>query len=282
MKRLIKYIIHIIQRMRKEHIAAFASQSAFFIIMSFFPLCFLFVTILKITPNGVGRISTILSEAVPYIDKDIIVSVFDSFIYRPVPTISMTTLFTAWSASKSFYAIGEGFHSVLGVRERRNYFFLRLRSLVYSLGFALSLVILFFIGVFGDRINLLVTQNCPQYMQFTYLISGIRKSFIIFVLFVILSLLYIFLPDWNNYMENGGQKLRLKYQLQSALLSSVVIYLYTIIFSFGANIYIHNNIYGGAGAIVTIMLWLYGSMYILILGFRLAVFLSLRKEQKLE
>ncbi len=278
MKKLIKYILNLFEKLRGEHLAAFAAQSAFFIIMSFLPLSFLFVTILKISPNGVERISEILSDIAPYVDKDIIASIFDSFVYKPVPTISLTTLFTAWSASKSFYAIGEGFHSILEVGERRNYFFLRIRGLIYSLAFALSLSLLFFIGVFGDRINHLVSENYPQYMQFTYLISGIRKSFIIFVLFVILSLLYIFLPDWNNYIENGGRKLRLKYQFISSFLASVVIYLYTIIFSFAANIYIHNNIYGGAGAVLSIMLWLYGSMYILILGFRLSVYLSRKKE----
>ncbi len=277
MKRIISYILYILQRVRNEHIAAFAAQSAFFIIMSFFPLSFLFVTILKISPNGAERISDILSDIAPYINRDIIESVFDSFAYSPVPTISFTTLFTAWSASKSFYAIGEGFHSILCIREKRNYFYLRLRSLVYSIVFALSLALLFFAGVFGDRINLLISEHYPQYTKFTYFISGIRKGFIIFALFSILSLLYIFLPDWNNYIEHGGKRLKLKLQFLSAAIASFVIYLYTVIFSFGANIYIHNNIYGGASAILSIMLWLYGSMYILILGFRLSVFLGIKK-----
>ena len=62
----------------------------------------------------------------------------------------------------------------------------------------------------------------------------------------------------------------------SAIIASLCIYLYTVLFSLYTNIFMDNSgIYGGISAFISVMLWVYGSMYIIILGFRLSVFMNM-------
>jgi len=279
-KQIISYFKKILINIRSEHIGAFAAQSSFFIIMSFFPLAFLIISLLKLSGDGVNNFTKVIANIVPYIDRDFLEQIFDDFVFKPTSVISFSTLLTAWSAGKSFYALSEGFRSVLNIKNSKNYFVLRIRSLVFSVAFALSVAVLFFAGVFGDNIHNLVTLNYPNYYGYTYLISGIRKLFMVFILFIILSLLYIFLPDWEAYREITGKKCRIRYHFVCAFLASFIIYSYTIIFSVFADVYVrYNDIYGSISAFISVMLWLYGSMYILILGLRLSVFLNDKKEK---
>ena len=271
----------ILINIRNEHIGAFAAQSSFFFIMSFFPMVFLVLTVLKISGNNTERFTNIILNIIPYVNREFNQNIFEGFTFKPIPVISVTTILIAWSAGKSFYALSEGFHSILSVKETHNYFVLRIRGLVYSLVFAFVIALLFFISVFGDGIHSIVLAYYPTYSPFTYLISGIRKSFIIFVLFINFALIYFFLPDRSCLEKNITKKTYLKINLISALIVSIVIYFYTAAFSVFAGIYIkHNHIYGGLAAFISLMLWIYGSMYILILGFYFSVKYSKKGDLK--
>lgn len=275
MKYIYKEVKRVIKNIRNEHIGAFAAQSSFFFIMSFFPLTFLVFTVLKISRNGAKNFSDLLCKIIPYSDYNTVKEIFDNFVFNSTSVISVTTLLTAWSAGKGFYALTEGFHSVLSIGEKRNYIFLRARSLVYSIAFSVIIALLFVIGVFGKSIQNTLLKNHPHYFDYTYLITCVRVFFIVFILFAILILLYSFLPDWKSYTDSGKNKCKLKYRIFSALVSSMSIYIYTIIFSVYSRTFMdYNNIYGGISAFISIMLWLYGSMYIIILGFRLSMYLN--------
>ena len=271
---LINNIKRITVNIRSEHIGAFAAHSSFFLMMSFFPMVFLVLTILKINKNDAERFTNIIIGLIPYVNKTFVQNIFESFTFRSISAISVTTVLIAWSAGKSFYALSEAFHSILSVKEKHSYFILRIRGLIYSLVFAFVIALLFFISVFGDNLHSFVLAYYPSYSPFTYLISGIRKFFVIFVLFINFGLIYIFLPDRSSYCVSIKKPIFVKHHLTSAFIASIVIYAYTAVFSVFADIYIkHNHIYGGLAAFISLMLWIYGSMYILILGFRLSVFL---------
>ncbi len=276
LKKLLKIAKRVMLNIRREHIGAFAAQSSFFFIMSFFPMIFLVFTVLRVSKSGIESFTAIIYSIIPYAYKNVIEGIFEGLSLNPSSVISFSSLLTAWSAGKGFYALAEGFHSVLSVNEKRNYFILRIRGLFYSIAFAIIIAALFFIGVFGNNIQQSFIKLYPRYFDYINLISVIRMCFIIFVLFVILSLTYTFLPDWRSYQECGGRDIRRRFHFISAFAASICIYLYTVIFSLYANIFLEfSSIYGGINAFIAVMLWVYGSMYILILGFRLSIFLNM-------
>lgn len=254
------------QNIRREHIAAFAAYSSFFLILSFFPMIFLIITLIKISGNNGEKFINILYNILPYINRGYINAIFSDFKFRPASVISVSTFITAWSAGKSFYALSEGFQKISAVCEKQNYFFLRLRFLFFSFCFAALIALLFIIGVFGSRIHLIFTHKL--------FVSVLQKIFVLFAIFVVISLLYIFLP--NNLSPK--QKHNIKKTLISSAASSFVIFVYTNIFSLFAGIYIkHSTFYGGIATFITAMLWIYGSMYIILLGYRFLMYLFKNK-----
>lgn len=260
---LVERIMLIVKNIKRDHIGSFAAFSSFFLVLSFFPMIFLIITLIKLSSNNAEKFINIIYNILPYINKDYINAIFNDFNFKPSSVISLSTVFTAWSAGKSFYALSEGFHSILDVNETRSYLTLRIRYLIFAFSFAVLISVLFFIGVFGGEIRLV-----PSY---SYIMIGLQKLFFVITIFIILSLLYVFLPAKNILLN----KLSLKNHLIASGLSSVLIYVYTVLFSLFAGIYIkYSSFYGGIAAFTTAMLWIYGSMYIILLGFRFSVFLS--------
>ena len=212
---------------------------------------------------------------IPYSQREITENILVGFVYKSSSVISFTTLLAAWSAGKGFYALAEGFHSVLHINETRNYVYLRFKCLLYSVAFSIIISILFILGVFGKTIQDILLKHYPMYFDYTYLITGVRVSFIVFMLLILIYLLISFLPDWKSYVENGNKKVRAKIRLFCSLISSFVIYIYTVVFSLATNFFMDtSNWYGSIGALVSVMLWLYWSMYIIILSLRLSIFLD--------
>ena len=258
-------VLLLTENIKKKHIAAYAAQAAFFLVLSFFPMISLIITIIKLNGGAHHSFTRLVVNILPYVNKEYIMSILEDFTFRPSSVISFSTIVAAWSSGKSFYSLSEAFVAILNAKKDRGYFFLRIRSLLFSFVFAACVSFLFFIGVFGGKINDYILFYFPHY---PYFVDIVRNIFIIFVLFTILSVIYIFLPQKER---SGG----IKHYLLAAFLSSCIIYVYTAAFSLFADIYIkYSSFYGSIATFISAMLWIYGSMYIIIIGFWFASLLN--------
>ncbi|MBQ6893982.1 MAG: YihY/virulence factor BrkB family protein [Clostridia bacterium] len=265
LKSVLKIILSISDFIHKKHIPAYAAQSSFFLVLSFFPMVSLIITLIKLNGGVHHSFTSLVVNILPYINKDYITSILEDFSFRPSSVISLSTLVAAWSSGKSFYALSEAFSTILDSKRNRGYFALRLRSLVFSFAFAICVALLFFIGVFGGKITESILFCFPRYPYFVHIL---RNLFIVFILFSILSLIDVFLPE-KKTKEN------IKYCLLSSFASSCIIYVYTVLFSLFSGIYIkYSSFYGSIATFISAMLWIYGSMYIIILGFGFVSFLN--------
>lgn len=265
LKAVLKIILGISDFISKKHIPAYAAQSSFFLVLSFFPMVSLIITLIKLNEGAHHIFTHLVVNILPYINKNYITSILEDFSFRPSSVISLSTLVAAWSSGKSFYALSEAFSTILNSRGKRGYFALRLRSLAFSFVFAVCVAFLFFIGVFGGKINESILFWFPRY---PYLVHILRNLFIVFILFTILSLIYLFLPEKKT-------KESIKSCLISSFASSCIIYVYTALFSIFSDIYIkYSSFYGSIATFISAMLWIYGSMYIIILGFVFVSFLN--------
>ena len=257
-KPLINKLKIFLKSVKNEHISSFAAHVSFFLILSFFPMISLIISLIKLNGGAVQIFTNVIIKLLPYIDHSYVENIFTDFGLKVTSVISFSSLLAAWSSGKSFYALYEAFSSILKSKNQKGYFFLRFRFLLFSFIFALVIVVLFFIGVFGGKINSFILYYFPDY---PYIISFVQKLFVFFVLFIILFFIYLFLPEKTD-------RLNYKSCFIASLFSSLIICLYTAIFSLFADIYIkYSSFYGGIATFISAMLWIYGSIYILILGF---------------
>ena len=258
MKILIKYGRRISDIFQKAALSAYAGQSAFFMMLSFFPFLLFFFSVLNLTPLSQEDFTIWLLTVVPEAFEDV-VSGFTQEIYKgSTGRISITMIFAIFLSSKAFLSLQQGMNAVYEVKEQRNYVLLRIYGMIYSLILAVILVFMLALMVFGNWIHMhflakipLVGELASRILNFRILISGM-------VLFVFMWLIYVFLPN---------QKQKWSAQIPGAIFASVG----WVVFSYGFSIYVdrfsnYSSFYGATTTIALAMVWLYGCMYMIFLG----------------
>ena len=258
MKILIKYGRRISDIFQKAALSAYAGQSAFFMMLSFFPFLLFFFSVLNLTPLSQEDFTIWLLTVVPEAFEDFVKG-FTQEIYKgSTGRISITILFAIFLSSKAFLSLQQGMNAVYEVKEQRNYILLRIYGMIYSLILALILVFMLALMVFGNWIHMhflaklpLIGELADRILNFRILISGL-------ILFVFMWLIYVFLPN---------QKQTWRAQIPGAVFSSVG----WVAFSYGFSIYVdyfsnYSSFYGATTTIVLAMVWLYGCMYMIFIG----------------
>jgi len=269
LKKRLRWVYNFIDSFGKQLSAdavyAFAAQSAFFIIIAFFPFIMLVLTVIKLLPEKSGDLQDILYSVLPGNTSVFIADVMGDIQKNASGTlVSLTALTTLWSASSGVYSLNQGISAVYKERETRSYVRLKARSVIYTIVFIFMLVTTMGILVFGRTIQEHIIAQIPDLMGITALIISMRTIVGILVLTIFFLVLYVTVPN---------RKTKAKYELPGALVSAVG----WVVFSYGYSFYINNfsgssKFYGSMTAIVFLMLWLNFCMTIMLIGAELNVY----------
>lgn len=245
-----------------DNIFAIAGQSAFFIILSAVPLSMFIVSILQNLHIPVDFIemglSGVFSEQI--VDE---ISEFLTNAYNNAVGISLITLIiTLWSAAQGIHAITNGLNRIYDAYENRNWFFLRIRAMFYTIAFfAIILFSLVIIGL-GSTINKWLSPYIKYLPDFVALIYHLRYVLIFLFLVVLFALVY---RNFPNISRKQHKEYGIRYQLPGAFLCTLSWY----VLSLGISIYVDNfngfSIYGGLATLAGIMIWLYFCMVCLMI-----------------
>ena len=218
------------------------------------------LTLLKYLPFTQDQLLVVLSRIVP----ENIFSYIESFVeelYTSSGTVlSITIILALWSASRGVLTVYRGLNSIYGIDETRNYFFLRLKSMLYTFALCLMLIIMLGMYVFGNRIIDALRNHFPFLMHnsFALLIISFRTTIGAVILMVIFVIMYNFMPN---------RKSKIRHNLIGAVIAAVgwvgFSYLYSIYIDHMSNI---KTTYGSLTAAVLCIIWLYVCMMIFFIG----------------
>ena len=259
-KSTLKLIQLFLRKINDDLISAFSAQAAFFIIISFFPFLMLLLTIVPYFGLQEGTMLKFFTEIFPSAVSSMIVSIITDIYHSSTSTtiISVTALTTLWSAAKGFLAIMKGLNSVYEIRETRPPIFLRVMSALYTLGFAIMLIITMVLFVFGNRLYIWIEQRFPVLMDTALVIISLRTIVGLFILMIFFLLIYVVIPNRKTKAVN---------ELPGALVCAAGWMGFSYAFSFYIDNYSNfSSMYGSLTAIVLFMLWMYFCMYILFIG----------------
>lgn len=258
LRKTVKLITGFLEAMQDDHVGAYAAQTAYFIMLSFFPFIILLVTLIRYTSITPADVYSAAQMFFPDSMDTFILSLINEVYSKTAVTVSVSAIVAAWSAGKGFLALMRGMNTIYNVEERRNYVILRLRSALYTLVFVVAIILSLVVLVFGNSIH----QAAVNYMPFVAVVTGVivQLKGIVGVAFLTLvfMVMYRFVPN---------RRARILSQAPGALFSAVCWYMFSIFFS----IYVQYspglaNMYGSLTTIVLVMLWLYFCMYIILLG----------------
>ena len=257
-KKVRKGIGKLLEADANDHTGAYAAMSAFFFVLSLIPIILLLLTLVQYTPLTKIDVMSAVANVVPESITPAILAIVNQVYNQSVAVIPITVIVAMWSAGRGVLAVTAGLNCIYKSQETRNYLYLRIRATFYTVSFIVVIVVTLVVLGFGNSISLFVEEHVPIASHVTKFLIEIRTITIFFGLIVFSLCIYKFLPN---------RKDRLFAQLPGAVFTAVG----WLLTSFFVSKYMEifkgfEDMYGSLTTIVLIMLWLYFSMYIMLLG----------------
>lgn len=271
----LKYVLkELIIRIQTDDISAWAAKLTFFILLSIFPFIIFLIEILNhITIDNIESIYQATSFFPPEIVSIFTLIVEDiSNVKSPSSILPLAIIAAIWSASKGIMAIVSALNMAYKEKETRSYIYLRALSFIYTIAFAFIILITMSFIIFGSKIIGFMIIHIPILSNWTYTIDLFR---------IILSIVLTFLFFMLLYNATPNRKIMIREVIPGSAFASIS----WMIVSFSFSIYINSSkslsyMYGSLTGIIILLLWLYISSIIIMLGGELNAIVSEYKENK--
>ena len=253
-KSIIQLMVRTVKQLGQDNASDMAGSIAYYGILSIFPLLLGVISILGffLPSETVQRqvfqfVEANLPASVDLVEQNI------SHIIRLRGTVGIASLLGLfWSGSVIFGAIGRVMNRAWDIQKQRPFYIRKLRDITL----ALATSILFFLSLGFTSFSAMIPLTELRVMEtLTVLVSRLLGFLIIFAVF---SLIYMFMPNiktpWR-YIWPGA--------LFAAILFETVksLFIYYL-----ANFASYELVYGSLASVIVLLVWVYLSAYILIIG----------------
>ena len=252
----------IYDKFSSDEMTVYAAQASFFIIIAAFPFIMLMITVVQVVPNLTrAELLDILLSLVPEGYKSVAFRVLnDLSLNSPATMISVTAVTALWSSSRGMMSIARGLNRIHGEGDERWYIVRRLIWAGYTIVFILVCVVALGLLVFGTSIQNFLVARVP-------VLAGITQHIISFRTLLALALFMLGFAGIYTYVP--ARKLTLRSQIPGAVFATAGWILFSLAFSLYFRLFGKYNfsyMYGSLGAVVLLMLWLYGCICVLFFG----------------
>ncbi len=257
MKKLYLIFKDFSKQMVGDNISAYASSTAFFFFLSIVPILLIISTIITFTPLNKEDVMDAITRTLPVALNSTALRFIDQIYDKAHTILPIAVIVAIWSAGKGMMGLQMGLNVAHGVRESRNFFIIRLQASFYMVVTLMALFSTFFVSMIGKTLAGYVSKLAPHLLDITHFFVRYRFIFGWAVLTIIFTLIYTFIPN---------MKLRARYQIPGAAFAAVGWQLLALGFSIYVDYFGGMSVYGSLSTIVISMMWLYMSMYILLIG----------------
>lgn len=257
-KKINSKINFFLENIKKNNISEFAAQGAYYIILSFIPFLILLLTLIQYIGIDKQNLYFIIKTIIPNTMNETIVGIIQEVYTKSIGTISISIIFVLWASGKGFYSLCKGLQNIYEIEEKTTYFYLKIKSIMYTVGFIILIILALVLIVFGQILADFLIVKFSIRIDILSLIIKFSDIIVTIVLFIFLLLVYKFIPQNKN---------KLKKQIPGAVIASIGWVIISKIFSVYLTIFKGFSImYGSLTTIVLIMMWVYFCMYIILIG----------------
>ncbi|MEO1638113.1 MAG: YihY/virulence factor BrkB family protein [Pseudomonadota bacterium] len=249
----------------KKHIGLIAAGVAFFGMFGIFPGIAAVIAIFGLVsdPVVIAQQLTLMEDIIPPDAYNLIASQVFRLAAAPSEALGWATFVSItlalWSCRAGVAALIGGLNAIAGQRMRNG-----LWQMVVAFLLTLALVTLAIVAMFVVVIVPVILAFIPVANSTAWLLEGLRWLIALGVLIAGLSLLYRFGPA------------RIGSRGRWITVGAVVVVILWVAASVGLSYYLtnfasYNEVYGSIGAVIGLLLWLYVSAYLILLGAALNV-----------
>jgi membrane protein len=261
---LIKKLWH---RIDEDDLPGLSAQMAYYFLLSMFPLLIFLFTLLPYLPIPYEDLLGMISGFAPEAALDLIqTNLYDVMNNRNGGLLSFSIIGTIWSSSNGITAIVKALNKAYNVKETRSFLVSGAMGILLTLAMIFVFVIALVLPVFGKEIGVFLFSILGFKAQFLAAWDTLRWCISAIVLFFIFTVLYWIAPN---------VKLRCRSAFAGAAFSTVGWILSSVVLSFYVQNFSNFSVtYGSIGAIIVLMLWLYITAFIIVLGGEINAFYS--------
>lgn len=274
-KKVYEFVSDFVKKASDDSLSAYAAQTTFFVLLSFFPFIMLMIMITSRLSFAKTNIISYLLDIAPEQLNSYILYIVDDIMYSNSNSFTIITVIVSlWSAAKGIQALTYGLDRIYGVEKNKNYFITRFISTIYTMIFIIMCLFIMVLHIFGTEIARSVLKRQPQLENATILILSLKNVFTFTMIFIFLLIIYYQLP---------GRKGRVKHEVTGAALAALAWMLMTKGFSFYIkHISSASHMYGSMTSVVLVVVWLYIGMNIILYGAEVNYYMSGFIEKQIE
>lgn len=250
---------HFYKRVQEDEITALGAQMTYYLILSFFPFLIFLITILNYTPLTdeeiiSGLISVLPQEAAIMVNQILM----DTIHVNNQTFLSFGMIATLWASSRGAMAVIRGINKAYGVQEKRSFIRTQSMAVLYIFIFVFVILLTFGLIIFGKYLGTLLFSWLNISNKFESVWTIVQYVIPICIIISVFILLYKTAPNeqtaWKDVVP-GAVFTTFGWLGTSYLFSFYV-----------SNLGNFSKTYGSLGGIIILLLWLYISSIIVLLG----------------
>jgi membrane protein len=259
----IMFVDQLLYRIGDDEVLAIGAQLTYFLILSVFPFLVMFLNIISYTPLVREDVLLNLTQYLPLEVQKLI----NGFAVEIIKTssqglLSIAAIFGLWTASSGISAVMRALNKAYDTEETRPFYTSKLLSIFFTIILLLSLTIVFLTLVFGEVLGNRLFAYFGLTDIFLRLWSALRMLIPIVYMIFTFTVFYRFAPYTKNVHD-----VKLRNSLPGAIFTTLGWLTTSTIFSYYVNNFARYTItYGSIGGIIILLIWLYISSIIIVLG----------------
>ncbi|MEW4286402.1 YihY/virulence factor BrkB family protein [Priestia koreensis] len=259
-KRKRPFIAELAGRFLRDEIPSLSAELAYYFLLSLFPLLIFIVTLLGFLPLHVPNLLDMLEEVAPRQTMKYIEDNLNEVVgSRNGQLLSFGAIATLWSASNGINAIVRAFNRAYEVEESRSFIVARGVAILLTVAMIFIIIVALLLPVFGKMIGVYLFSKLGFSSTFLNLWSASRWIISAAILFIVFLALYHFAPNKKG--------LHIKDIWKGTLVATLGWVLVSLAFSYYVNNFAnYTATYGSLGGIIVMMVWLYLSGMIIVIG----------------
>ena len=253
--------VRVVRGIMKDNCNGYAAQIAFFFLFALFPFLLSLITLLAYLPipGLIGMLMRIIGLFAPedvlyLVDKNLRIL----FSEHQGGLLSVGILLSLWTASSAVISIQTALNAAFEMQEQRPYWKVRIMAGLLVIGFTFFIIVSLLLLFFGPRIGVWIVSLAGFGTIFSHAWIILRWLLIFSLMAMTLSALYRFAP---------AVRLSWRETALGAITATGAWIAVSLAFSFFVNKFgSYNKTYGSIGTVIALLVWMYASGYVILLG----------------
>lgn len=259
-----KFFVRVYEKAFDEDIFSSSAQVGFYFLFAIFPLLVFLVSIFGIV---LGKNNEVRAEMFDYLSRVMPASAYD-LVFKTLnevvegssgSKITFGLVATLYSASAGIESLRIALNDVYKLRETRAFWKRKLLTLAITLGMGLMIFIALGIIFYGSQFLNVILGKIGLPISSPLLLQSLAIIVVLSLLLVTFDLLYYFVPGHDN--------LTWKWMTPGAVVAIALWLLLSKCFSLYLQYFdTYAKTYGSLGAMIILMLWLYLTALVILIG----------------